>query len=117
MIASSAAIATGHPYGTSAGLELLRDGGNAVDAAVAAMIALSVVIPGSVGLGGYGGSAVLKIAGSGEQGAGSKKPQVVAVDFDSCAPLGVSRWAGYGRPRIELLWCPIGYGARRRCRA
>jgi gamma-glutamyltranspeptidase/glutathione hydrolase len=78
--ANTAAIATGHPLGAEAGLEILRDGGNAIDAAVAAMIALSVVIPGSVGLGGYGGSAVIRLARP-------KGECVVAVDFDSCAPL------------------------------
>ena len=82
MLARSAAVATGHPYGTAAGIEILRDGGNAIDAAVAAMIALSVAIPGSVGLGGYGGSAVVCTARSREQGAGSKIPHVFAVDFD-----------------------------------
>jgi gamma-glutamyltranspeptidase/glutathione hydrolase len=79
IIANTAAVATGHPHGASAGIEMLRDGGNAVDAAVAAMIALSVVIPGSVGLGGYGGSAVIYLA---------RGRRTVAVDFDSRAPLG-----------------------------
>jgi gamma-glutamyltranspeptidase/glutathione hydrolase len=95
IIANTAAIAAGHPYGASAGIEILRDGGNAIDAAVAAMLALCVVIPGSVGLGGYGGSAVICLAGSRERGArslrpisGSRWPRVIAVDFDSRAPLG-----------------------------
>jgi gamma-glutamyltranspeptidase/glutathione hydrolase len=79
IIAKSAAVATGHPLGAAAGLEVLRDGGNAVDAAIASMLALCVVIPGSVGLGGYGGSAVIRLA---------RTEQVIAVDFDSCAPLG-----------------------------
>jgi gamma-glutamyltranspeptidase/glutathione hydrolase len=106
MLASSAAVATGHPYGTAAGIEMLRDGGNAIDAAVAAMIALSVAIPGSVGLGGYGGSAVVRKAGSREQGAGRKNPQVFAVDFDSCAPLGFREGLVTGDPQSNY------YGAR-----
>src|SRR6476659_8271678 len=88
MLARSAAVATGHPYGTAAGFEMLQNGGNAIDAAVAAMIALSVAIPGSVGLGGYGGSAVLSKSGSGKQGMEGNNSPVYAVDFDSCAPLG-----------------------------
>jgi gamma-glutamyltranspeptidase/glutathione hydrolase len=103
IIANTAAVAAGHPHGAAAGIEMLHSGGNAVDAAVAAMLALCVVIPGSVGLGGYGGSAVLFVAGSKkEHAAGNRRtknggqpltdndqqPRVVAVDFDSCAPLG-----------------------------
>jgi gamma-glutamyltranspeptidase/glutathione hydrolase len=101
IIANTAAIAAGHPYGAEAGIEMLRGGGNAIDAAVAAMLALSVVIPGSVGLGGYGGSAIVYLTGSGGHGAGSRtkvgsriaaadsgESSVIAVDFDSCAPLG-----------------------------
>ena len=76
--ANSAAVATGHPLGAAAGLEILQDGGNAIDSAVAAMLAMCVVVPGSVGLGGYGGSAVIHLARTGK---------TVAVDFDSRAPL------------------------------
>ena len=61
--ADTAAVATGHPLGAAAGIELLREGGNAIDAAVAATLVLCVVIPGSVGLGGYGGSAVIHRCG------------------------------------------------------
>jgi gamma-glutamyltranspeptidase/glutathione hydrolase len=78
IFANSAAVATGHPLGAAAGLEILRDGGNAIDAAVATMLAMCVVVPGSVGLGGYGGSAVIHTSRTG---------QTVAVDFDSRAPL------------------------------
>src|SRR6187200_1366942 len=78
ILANSAAVATGHPLGAAAGLEILQDGGNAVDAAVAAMLAMCVVVPGSVGVGGYGGSAVIHSARTG---------RTDAVDFDSRAPL------------------------------
>ncbi len=67
LFANKAAVATGHPFGAAAGIELLREGGNAIDAAVVATLALCVVIPGSVGFGGYGDSAVIRVAGSREQ--------------------------------------------------
>ena len=49
-----AAIASGHALATEAGLQILREGGNAFDAAIAVSSTLSVVEPISSGLGGGG---------------------------------------------------------------
>jgi gamma-glutamyltranspeptidase len=48
------AVGANHPLATQAGLDVLRGGGNAIDAAVAIALTLGVVEPGMSGLGGDG---------------------------------------------------------------
>jgi gamma-glutamyltranspeptidase/glutathione hydrolase len=71
-----AVAATPHPACAAAAKYALARGGNAVDAACAAMFAACVVLPASTGFAGYGGTMVAHLAGRG----------AVALDFDSRAP-------------------------------
>ncbi len=78
---SLGAVAAEHRLASQAGVEILRTGGNAVDAAVAAALASGVVNPSSSGLGG-GGFLVVYTAAEG---------RTHVIDFRERAPKAANR--------------------------
>src|SRR5436190_14520715 len=67
----------GENTGMRVGEKVLAEGGNAVDAAVAAMLAACVAAPARSGIGGYGGHMIIALAG---------RKTITAIDFNTVAP-------------------------------
>ena len=74
-------VAGPHPKTAQAGMTMLKNGGNAIDAAIAAALTEGVVEPLHNGIAGYGGSMVIY---------NSKRSKVVAIDCNSTAPIEAS---------------------------
>jgi gamma-glutamyltranspeptidase/glutathione hydrolase len=89
-------VATSHPLSTQAALDILRAGGNAVDAAVCASAVQAVVEPQSTGIGGdcfalycpRGTAKVLALNGSGRSPAGASIDSFRAMGMDEVPTYG-----------------------------
>ncbi|HEY0434488.1 MAG TPA: gamma-glutamyltransferase, partial [Chitinophagaceae bacterium] len=75
IIARHGAVVSAHPLASQAGLTVLKQGGNAIDAAIATQLALAVVYPGAGNIGG-GGFLVASFPGG----------KNIAIDFREKAP-------------------------------
>src|SRR5690349_9320062 len=79
-IADNGAVVSAHPLASKVGLEILKKGGNAIDAAIATQLALAVVYPQAGNLGG-GGFLVARLSNGKE----------IAIDYREMAPGRSSR--------------------------
>jgi gamma-glutamyltranspeptidase/glutathione hydrolase len=79
-IGKHGAVSSAHPLASMVGLEILKKGGNAFDAAIATQLALAVVYPnaGNIGGGGF-------LVGF------TKEKQSIAIDYREKAPLAATK--------------------------
>ena len=129
---ANAMIATSHPEASLIGVEILRRGGSAVDAAIAATAMLCVVEPAMTGIGGdcfaivvKPGAAPVTINGSGRAPAGADPDALLDQGFDVIPdgsphavtiPGAVDAWcrlhADYGRLDLAELLEPAARRAQ-----
>ena len=96
---SNAAVAADAEQCSEIGANILRRGGNAVDAAIAAMLSVGVVNLHSTGIGGGGFMVIYD----------SKSRTSYAIDFRDKAPLNSNAFMFEGLPDLESRY---GMGAR-----
>jgi gamma-glutamyltranspeptidase/glutathione hydrolase len=104
-------ICTSHPAASMAGLDMLRSGGNAVDAALAAIAVLAVVEPHMTGIGGdcfalfsMGGAAPIALDGSGRAPGAAKAEWYVDRDIREIPPTSAH---AVTIPGAISAWCTL----------
>jgi len=80
VVCDNGAVVSAHPLASKVGLEILKEGGNAIDAAIATQLALAVVYPNAGNIGG-GGFMIARLANG----------KLLALDYRETAPLHADR--------------------------
>lgn len=94
LTSSHGAVVSAHPLASQVGVKILREGGNAIDVAIATQLALAVVYPGAGNIGG-GGFLVARL----------NTGKSLAIDYREKAPAAASRdmyLDKLGNPVMEL---------------
>jgi gamma-glutamyltranspeptidase/glutathione hydrolase len=80
IICDNGSVVSAHPLASKVGVEILKQGGNAIDAAIATQLALAVVYPAAGNIGG-GGFMVASLSNG----------KLLALDYREMAPIHASR--------------------------
>jgi gamma-glutamyltranspeptidase / glutathione hydrolase len=102
--ASKEMVVSANRYASEAGLKILHEGGNAVDAAIAVQLVLSLVEPQSSGLG--GGAFMLLY----DEPSGGGKPAIVAYEGRETAPAAATPDMFLGENGRAASFAQVGVG-------
>ena len=102
-------VATSQPLAAQAGLEMLKKGGNALDAAIATAACLTVVEPTSNGI---GGDAFALIWAKGElHGLNSSGPAPQGISIEEVNKLGYKKMPQHGWLPVTVPGTPAAWAA------
>jgi len=109
VIAPNGMVATSHPLATQIGLEILKEGGNAIDAAIAANAALGLMEPTGCGIGGD----LFAIIWSAEQqqlyGLNASGRSPAALDLAFFKEKGLKKIPAFGPLPVSVPGCVDGW--------
>ena len=106
----NAMVATSHPLAAQAGIEIMRQGGNAIDAAIATAAMLTVVEPTSNGI---GGDAFALVYSNGKlKGINGSGPAPQSISIDALNQKGLQEIPAYGLipvtvPGLPATWAEL----------
>ncbi len=100
-------VCSSHPLAAQAGLEILKKGGNAVDAAVATAITLTVVEPTSNGIG--GDAFALFWQGNKLHGLNSSGPAPASISMDTVKARGYTSMPTFGWVPVTVPGAPAAW--------
>lgn len=100
-------VASSHPLAAQAGIDIMKNGGNAIDAAIATAAALTVVEPTSNGI---GGDAFALVWTKGKlHGLNSSGPSPKALTYEKLKELGLESIPVYGFTPVTVPGVPAAW--------
>ena len=111
VIATNGMAATSHPLATQTALDVLKDGGNAIDAAIAANAVLGLVEPTGCGIGGDLFAIVWDAKSQKLYGLNSSGPAPYDMNIDFIREQGLEKIPAYGPLPVTVPGAVAGWAA------
>ena len=111
VIATNGMAATSHPLATQTAINVLKDGGNAIDAAIAANAVLGLVEPTGCGIGGDLFAIVWDAESKKLYGLNSSGPSPMAMDINFIKEKGLDRIPAYGPLPVTVPGAVAGWAS------